>query len=1383
MPRNNELKKILLIGSGPIVIGQGCEFDYSGVQACKALREEGYQVVLVNSNPATIMTDPEFADRTYIEPITAEVIEAIMEREKPDAILPTLGGQTALNAAMELNRNGALARHGVKLIGANAQAIAKGEDRQLFKEAMLRIGLEVPRSGIARSLADIDRIVDEIGTFPLIIRPAFTLGGTGGGIAYNREELDVIAARGLDLSPVHEVLIEESLLGWKEFEMEVMRDRADNCVVVCSIENFDPMGVHTGDSITVAPAQTLTDKEYQMMRDAAFAVIREIGVETGGSNIQFAVNPENGRMAVIEMNPRVSRSSALASKATGFPIAKIAAKLAVGYTLDEIKNDITRETPACFEPTIDYCVVKVPRFTFEKFPQADATLTTRMKSVGEAMAIGRTFKEALQKALRSLEIKRFGLCGDGADRFLDLEALRLKLSTPNAERVFYLAQAFQDGISIDEVFELTKIDRWFLQNVQQIVAEAQQLGNTDLQSVRPAELHCTESATADRAHTAGNMPAGRTGRSPLFHAFDEHAEINHTRRNLPHWEQEGATYFVTFRLADAVPAELARQWRKELETWRKFNPQPWDAKTSYEYRKRFFESREQWLDQGHGGCVLRNAGAAEIVAEGLRHFDGERYHLDAFVVMPNHVHTIVQPRPGYSLKDILRSWKSYTSRAINKSLERTGSLWMEESFDRIVRDWDALASYRDYIARNPEKAGLHEGEFVLSQTERLRQKWNTDLKSVRPAELHSAESATADRAHTAGDMPAGRTGRSPVLRAKKLGFSDQQLAFAMATTENGVRAQRKSAGILPTYRLVDTCAAEFEAYTPYYYSTYGDENERRESGKRKIMILGGGPNRIGQGIEFDYCCVHAAFALRELGFETIMVNSNPETVSTDYDTSDKLYFEPLTLEDVLNIYDQEKPEGVFVQFGGQTPLNLADGLKSAGVPILGTQPESIETAEDRQLFAAMLDKLGLRQTPNGSATSAEEAVAIANKIGYPVLVRPSFVLGGRGMELVYNETDLRRYVSAALESERNTDLQSVRPAELDSAEPETAYRMSAGHPGNMPVFRNVPRPILIDRFLEDAIEVDVDCISDGETTVIGAIMEHIEEAGIHSGDSACVIPTFSLTQKVLDEISAATKAMARELNVRGLMNVQFAVKGEDVYVLEVNPRASRTVPFVSKAIGVPLAKLAAKVMAGKFLRELGFAKEIVPKHFSVKEAVFPFLRYEGVDISLGPEMKSTGEVMGMDVDLGLAYAKSQMAAPPPLPTGGNVFVSVKDSDKQAVVPVVREFVKLGFGIIATAGTFEVLAAARIPVTKVFKLREGRPNVLDRVKNGDINFIINTPSGKIPREDEVRIRNASLAQRIPIMTTLRAALASANGIRSLQKRKVRVRSLQEYHAEK
>ena len=1066
MPRNNELHKILLIGSGPIVIGQGCEFDYSGVQACKALREEGYQVVLVNSNPATIMTDPEFADRTYVEPITPEVVEAILAREKPDAILPTMGGQTALNVAMELNRNGALARHDVKLIGANAQAIAKGEDRQLFKEAMLRIGLDVPRSGIAHSIGDANKIADTIDKFPLIIRPAFTLGGSGGGIAYNRVELEEIVERGLALSPVTEVLIEESLVGWKEFEMEVMRDCADNCVVICSIENFDAMGVHTGDSITVAPAQTLTDKEYQMMRDASFEVIREIGVETGGSNIQFAVNPANGRMVVIEMNPRVSRSSALASKATGFPIAKIAAKLAVGYTLDEIRNDITRETPASFEPTIDYCVVKVPRFTFEKFPQADPTLTTQMKSVGEAMAIGRTFKEALQKALRSLEIKRFGLCGDGNDKRLDSEALRLKLAIPNAERVFHLAQAFQEGMSIDEVFELTKIDRWFLQNVRQIV------------------------------RNTGNMP----------------------------------------------------------------------------------------------------------------------------------------------------------------------------------------------VFREP----------------------------------------------------------SQLRRLKKLGFSDRQMAIATGESESKVRADREAAGVVPTYRLVDTCAAEFEAFTPYYYSTYGTENEMRRTDRPKIMILGGGPNRIGQGIEFDYCCVHAAFALREIGFETIMVNSNPETVSTDYDTSDKLYFEPLTLEDVLNIYEQELPEGVIVQFGGQTPLNLAEGLKAAGVPIIGTQPESIEMAEDRKLFAAMLDKLGLRQTPSGSAVSADEAVAIANRIGYPVLVRPSFVLGGRAMELVYNADDLRRYMQSAIEVSSD-------------------------------------RPVLVDRFLEDAIEVDVDCIADGETSVIGAIMEHIEQAGIHSGDSACVIPTFSLSSKVLDQIRAATKAMARELKVRGLMNVQFAVKGEEVYVLEVNPRASRTVPFVSKAIGVPLAKLAAKVMTGKKLVELGFTDEIVPTHFSVKEAVFPFLRYQGHDIALGPEMKSTGEVMGIDADLGLAYAKSQMAAPPPLPESGNVFISVKDSDKAGVIPLAREFVEIGFQIVATSGTWAALHEAGVPVTKVYKIREGRPNVLDLVTNGDIDFIINTPSGKIPREDEVRIRNASLAKKIPIMTTIRAAQASANGIRSLQRSQLHVKTLQEYHA--
>jgi carbamoylphosphate synthase large subunit/REP element-mobilizing transposase RayT len=1307
MPRNNELRKILLIGSGPIVIGQGCEFDYSGVQACKALREEGYEVVLVNSNPATIMTDPEFADRTYIEPITPEVIEAILEREKPDAILPTMGGQTALNAAMELNRNGALARHNVRLIGANAQAIAKGEDRQLFKEAMLRIGLDVPRSGIAHSIADASRIADVIGKFPLIIRPAFTLGGSGGGIAYNRDELDEIVERGLALSPVTEVLIEESLVGWKEFEMEVMRDCADNCVVICSIENFDPMGVHTGDSITVAPTQTLSDREFQLMRDASFAVIREIGVETGGSNIQFAVNPLNGRMVVIEMNPRVSRSSALASKATGFPIAKIAAKLAVGYTLDEIRNDITRETPASFEPTIDYCVVKVPRFTFEKFPQADPTLTTQMKSVGEAMAIGRTFKEALQKALRSLETKRFGLCGDGNEKRVDPETLRLKLAIPNAERIFHLAQAFQDGMSIDEVFDLTRIDRWFLHNVRQIVDE-----NSRMSGFQP--------------DSAGGLPACRPSPpSSSFQPFDEQIPIDKTKRHLPHWDQPGATYFVTFRLIDSVAQDVLAQWRDEREHWLKAHPQPWDWRTSRDYMRLCEENREEWLDRGHGSCLLRQRVAADLVVSSLKHFDAQRYLLDAFVVMPNHVHVLFKPLTGNSVSSIMHSWKSFSANAINRKLDRKGPVWMAENFDTIVRDSAHLQACRQYIGRNPVTAGLGKDDFVLEIREVLR----VDGEERQAGSL-SAESGWKPDLHA-------------LRRLKKLGFSDRQLAFARGVSESEIRAERKAAGVIPTYRLVDTCAAEFEAFTPYYYSTYGTENEMRCSDKRKIMILGGGPNRVGQGIEFDYCCVHAAFALRELGFETIMVNSNPETVSTDYDTSDKLYFEPLTLEDVLNIYDQELPEGVIVQFGGQTPLNLAEGLKAAGVPIIGTQPASIEMAEDRKLFAAMLDKLGLRQTPSGSAVSAEEAISIAERIGYPVLVRPSFVLGGRAMELVYNGEDLRRYMQNAIE---------VSP----------------------------DRPVLVDRFLEDAIEVDVDCIADGEISVIGAIMEHIEQAGIHSGDSACVIPTFSLSAAVLKEIATATKAMARELKVRGLMNVQFAVKDDDVYVLEVNPRASRTVPFVSKAIGVPLAKLAAKIMTGKTLAELGFTREIVPQHFSVKEAVFPFLRYQGRDISLGPEMKSTGEVMGIDADLGLAYAKSQMAAPPALPKGGNIFISVKDSDKESIIPLAREFVDLGFEVIATSGTWGTLSAAGVPVTKVRKLQEARPNILDRIKNGEVHFIINTPSGKIPREHEITMRNASLAKKIPIMTTIRAAQASANGIRSLQRSSLQVKTLQEYH---
>ena len=1065
MPRDNSIDKILLIGSGPIVIGQGCEFDYSGVQACKALQEENYEVVLVNSNPATIMTDPEFASRTYIEPITPAVIEKIIEKEKPDALLPTLGGQTALNAAMELHRSGFLDQSGVKMIGARAEAIEKGEDRLLFKEAMQKIGLDLPQSGVAHTMDEADKIADQIGSFPLIIRPAYTLGGTGGGIAYNREELATIVKRGLDLSPVTEVLIEESLLGWKEFEMEVMRDKADNCVVICSIENLDPMGVHTGDSITVAPVQTLTDREYQLMRDASFAVIREIGVETGGSNIQFAVNPENGRMIVIEMNPRVSRSSALASKATGFPIAKIAAKLAVGYTLDEIPNDITRETPASFEPAIDYCVVKVPRFTFEKFRDADPTLTTQMKSVGEAMSIGRTFKEALQKALRSLETGRFGLGGDGKDGTPDLDYIKERLAIPNAHRIFFVRLGFENGLSLEKIQDLTGMDPWFLRNIEDLLEKEAELGKS-----------------------------------------------------------------------------------------------------------------------------------------------------------------------------------------------------LDSDFD--------------------------------------------------------------------------------FRTAKRLGFSDCQIATLTGSTFDTVREKRKAAGVVPTYRLVDTCAAEFEAYTPYFYSTYGIENEARGGDKRRIMILGGGPNRIGQGIEFDYCCVHASFALKELGFETIMVNSNPETVSTDYDISDKLYFEPLTLEDVLNIYEQEKCWGAIVQFGGQTPLNLAADMERHGCNIIGTSPKSIEQAEDRKFFSALLDKLGLQQAPAGTAVSADEAVAIAKKIGYPVLVRPSFVLGGRAMMIVYHDDELREYMQSAVD-----------------ASPD--------------------RPVLVDQFLEDATEVDVDCIADGEIAVVGAIMEHIEEAGIHSGDSACVIPPFTLSNDIKERITQAAKDLAFELEVRGLMNIQFAVKDDELYVIEVNPRASRTVPFVSKAIGVPLAKLAAKIMAGGKLFELGFTESIVPDHYSVKEAVFPFTKFPGIDISLGPEMKSTGEVMGIDNDLGMAYGKAQMAASAPLPAGGNIFISVKDRDKEEAVEIAKDFHELGFIIYSTSGTAERIEKAGIPVTKLHKLAQGRPNVLDMIKNDEIALVLNTPSGRTPRRDEVRIRSGALSARVPIVTTLRAARASVNAIRSQKESKFGVTPLQDF----
>jgi len=1076
MGKRTDIKKILIIGSGPIIISQACEFDYSGTQACKALKSEGYQVVLINSNPATIMTDPEMADRTYIEPITPEFVEKIIAKERPDALLPTLGGQTALNTAVAVAEAGVLDRYGVEMIGASFEVIKKAEDRELFRDAMTRIGLRVPKSGIARSMEEVRQIAKEIG-FPVIVRPSFTLGGTGGGVAYNWEDLEELGEAGLSASMIHEIMLEESVLGWKEYELEVMRDKNDNVVIICSIENFDPMGIHTGDSITVAPAQTLSDKEYQQMRDAAIAIIREIGVETGGSNIQFAINPQTGEMVVIEMNPRVSRSSALASKATGFPIAKIAAKLAIGYTLDEIPNDITRETLASFEPTIDYCVVKIPRFAFEKFPGAKDELTTSMRSVGEVMAIGRTFKEALGKGLRSLEIGRYGLGADGKDPWdkgqtLTAEEIKQKLIHPHSQRVFYIKYALQMGFSVDEIYQLTAIDPWFINNIKQIVD------------------------------------------------FEE---------NL------------------------------------------------------------------------------------------KKYRLKPLTDIP---------------KEIFYQAKSY-------------------------------------------------------------------------------------------------------------GFSDKQLAYLWETSEEKVRKERERRSLFPVYKLVDTCAAEFEAYTPYYYSTYEQEDEARVSKQKKVMILGGGPNRIGQGIEFDYCCVHASFALKEEGIESIMVNSNPETVSTDYDTSDRLYFEPLTEEDVLHIIREEKPWGLIVQFGGQTPLNLSVPLYRDGAPIIGTTPDSIDRAEDRERFKALLQKLGLKQPPNGTAMTAEEAILIAHQIGFPVLVRPSYVLGGRAMEIVYDDEELNKFIKLAVEA-------------------------APGH------------PILIDKFLEDAIEVDVDAVADGEMCVVAGIMEHIEEAGIHSGDSACVLPPHTLGPEIIQDIKRQTKAMARELNVIGLMNVQYAVKDGEIYILEVNPRASRTVPFVSKATGIPWAKVATKVMLGRKLKELGITKEVEVKHVAVKEVVLPFLRFPGVDPVLGPEMRSTGEVMGIASNYGLAYAKAQIAAGQQLPKKGKVLITVADKYKAGVIPIAQKLHRLGFKIAATVGTAKFLQKKGLEVEIVSKVREKRPHVVDHIKNYEYALVINASFGRTSSEDASLIRKTVLVYGIPYATTLTGAKAMVDGIEALLKGEMEVKCLQEYH---
>jgi carbamoyl-phosphate synthase large subunit len=1123
MPRRDDLKKILIIGSGPIIIGQACEFDYSGTQACKALREEGYQVVLVNSNPATIMTDPSTADRTYIEPLTWEIVAKVIERERPDALLPTLGGQTALNLAMALDKHGVLEKFGVEMIGANADVIDKAESRDRFQQAMQKIGLDLPRGRTVRNLDEARAWISEIG-LPAVVRPSFTMGGSGSAIAYNMADYEILVRRGLDQSPVTQVLIEESILGWKEYEMEVMRDKDDNVVIICSIENFDPMGIHTGDSITVAPAQTLTDKEYQRMRDASLAVIREIGVETGGSNIQFAIHPKTGRMIVIEMNPRVSRSSALASKATGFPIAKIAAKLAVGYRLHELPNDITRETTACFEPTIDYVVTKVPRFAFEKFPEADATLTTQMKSVGETMAIGSTFKESFQKALRGLEVRSDGFGCDRVDRWgtpeqPDTNEIINKLTKPGAERVWYLRYAFKSGMNVAKVHELTGIDPWFLDNLHEI-----------------------------------------------------------------------------------------------LET-----------------------------------------------EESLRDF----------------------------------------------AQERAGS------------------------SPTPTNIGAED----------------------RPARILS-------------ELP------TPLLRtAKRQGFSDAQLARIFSLTEAAVRAERINRGIRATYKSVDTCAAEFEAYTPYYYSTYETEDETppKPPGKKRIMILGGGPNRIGQGIEFDYCCCHASFALRELGIESIMVNSNPETVSTDYDTSDMLFFEPLTVEDVLNICDRVQPDGVIVQFGGQTPLNLARRLADAGVPIIGTSVSAIEMAEDREKFQQMLHKLNLHQPPNGIARTMDEARREAEKIGFPVLVRPSFVLGGRAMEICYDGAQLERFVAEA-------------------------FIAAEG------------QPVLIDRFLEGATEVDVDCISDGTTVIVPGIMEHIEEAGVHSGDSACAIPPYSLPGPVTAEIRAATVALARELNVIGLMNVQFAVRWEPggpheieptgagapvpdlqpplpnlfpvVYVLEVNPRASRTVPFVAKATGMPVAKIAAKAMAGVSLAEQGVTADPVPSHVSVKEAVFPFIKFWGVDIVLGPEMRSTGEVMGISERFSMAFAKSQLAAGTILPREGTIFLSVHERHKPAAVTLAGRLSDMGFSILATTGTAAALEAAGISCNRIKKIQEGHPNLLDYFADKKVALVMNTPSGKGARTDEGKIRAAAVQAGVPCVTTLEAATAAVLAIEALRGEEMEVQALQD-----
>jgi carbamoyl-phosphate synthase large subunit len=1249
MPKRTDIHSVLVIGSGPIVIGQACEFDYSGTQACKALREEGLRVVLINSNPATIMTDPDSADATYIEPITSQYIEAIIAKERPDAILPTVGGQTALNAAMELHRLGVLEKYGVRLIGSKPESIKMAEDREEFLAAMKRCGLEMPRGGFVNTLEEGLRLAEEIGSFPLIIRPSFTLGGTGGGIAYDVEDFKQKLSSGFEESPVRRVLVEESIIGWKEYELEVMRDTKDNVVIVCSIENFDPMGVHTGDSITVAPAQTLTDREYQFMRDAALKIMREIGVETGGSNVQFAVNPKDGRLTVIEMNPRVSRSSALASKATGFPIAKIAAKLAIGYTLDEITNDITKKTPACFEPTIDYVVVKVPRWDFEKFKGADDELTVQMKSVGEAMSFGRTFKEALQKALRSTERGRYGFGYDNASYLEPISTFRVdkevqikRLFRRKSDSIFDLCEALRMGMTTEEIHAATKYDPWFIAQCREIVDAAEEL----LRERRAFE----ESARGVSPHPALSQ-----------------------RERVP--EKRG--WADVRKVVPPLLLEKAREMRKISTTAEKLL---WELLRNQQLHDMKFR-RQHPL----GNYILDfycHELLLAIELDGSHHAEASQQDHD-------------EQRTAFLAERGIRELR----------------FWNNEVIENAAGVLQQIAETASSLEPSPPGRGQGEGGTSFLQT----------LTSTR------------------------------LFHLKQFGFSDRQLALLTASTEADVRAYRIEQGIVPVFKTIDTCAAEFESETPYHYSTYEQENESVRSARKKVVILGGGPNRIGQGIEFDYCCVQAVFALKQAGYEAIMVNCNPETVSTDYDITDKLYFEPLTLEDVLNVLEFEQPWGVIVTFGGQTPLKLAHAIEEAGFNILGTSPEGIDLAEDRKRFGKLIDDLGVPCPNYGTATTVEEAQVIAARIGYPVLVRPSYVLGGRSMQICYHDDSLREYMSRAI-----------------NVSPE--------------------RPILIDQFLENAYEFDVDALSDGKRVVIGGVMQHIEEAGVHSGDSSCVLPPYNITNEQFDRLVDYTRTLAKALNVVGLMNIQFAMQEDEIYVLEVNPRASRTVPFISKARGVSLAQIATWVMLGHSFDDAGVPAiedfSLAANRVAIKESVFPFNKFPNANLYLGPEMRSTGEVMGIDTNFASAMIKANIAAGINIPGSGRMFASVCDRDKTPrTAQIIRGYNELGFEILATQGTATWLAKHGIEAATLLKYYEGSPNVIDYIEQGDISLVLNTPKGENSRMDEMVMGRAAMKFKVPFITTLAAAQASLRGLQAVRASDVaRVKPLQEYYAE-